>query len=203
MNSAIGAEDLRRRRPIAAAVVSLDISAIVLAVLGDHVLSAAAAAFAAKAARVAAWGVLEQAIGRELADVGVSATRIERNLLAARQVFDHAPAVGLRERPAPLPRPVGSLFALPHVSALLAAPSIAVGGSSALRHTDGWRTSRPVIDEPRCTRCLLCFVLCPEGAISLTPDNLPKVDYDHCKGCLVCVRECPPAAIREVAEVAR
>jgi pyruvate ferredoxin oxidoreductase gamma subunit len=200
VNSAVGAEDLRRRGPIAAAVVSLDISAIVLEVLGDHVLSAAAAAFAARAGRLADWGALEQAIALELADAGVTAPRIERNLLAARQVFDRAPAVGLRERPAPPPRPAASLFVLPRVNALLAAPSITAGGSSALRHTDGWRTSRPVIDEARCTRCLLCFVLCPEGAISLAPDNLPKVDYEHCKGCLVCVRECPPACIHERAE---
>jgi pyruvate ferredoxin oxidoreductase gamma subunit len=102
--------------------------------------------------------------------------------------------------PPPPPRP---LFELPTLSALRAAPSIAAPGASALRHTDGWRVARPVIDTSRCTRCLLCFVLCPEGAIALAPDNLPQVDYDHCKGCLVCVRECPPHAIDEVREAAR
>jgi pyruvate ferredoxin oxidoreductase gamma subunit len=45
-------------------------------------------------------------------------------------------------------------------------------------------------------------VLCPEGAITLAPDNLPSIDYDHCKGCLICLQECPPHAIHAVREAA-
>jgi 2-oxoacid:acceptor oxidoreductase delta subunit (pyruvate/2-ketoisovalerate family) len=69
-----------------------------------------------------------------------------------------------------------------------------------LRHTDGWRVYRPLIDRPHCTRCFLCFALCPEGAIHLDADNYPIIDYDHCKGCLVCVAECPPQVISAVRE---
>jgi pyruvate ferredoxin oxidoreductase gamma subunit len=203
LNSAAGADDIRRRGHIAATVVSLDISGIVLELLGEHVLSAASAAQAVKAGDLASWQLLAQAIATELKDAGVGAELIEANLRVGRRVFDCATAVGLRERPTPPPHRATPLFELPHLSALRAVPSVAAAASSALRHTDGWRVHRPVIDEARCTRCLLCFVLCPEGAISLTSDNLPKVDYDHCKGCLICVHECPPAAIAEVREVAR
>jgi 2-oxoacid:acceptor oxidoreductase delta subunit (pyruvate/2-ketoisovalerate family) len=77
---------------------------------------------------------------------------------------------------------------------------VLASGTSALRTTEGWRVSRPVIDLGRCTRCFLCFALCPEGAIRLDTENYPIIDYDHCKGCLVCVTECPPRAIAEVRE---
>jgi 2-oxoacid:acceptor oxidoreductase delta subunit (pyruvate/2-ketoisovalerate family) len=59
-----------------------------------------------------------------------------------------------------------------------------------------------VIDLARCTRCFLCFALCPEGAIGLDAENYPVVDYAHCKGCLVCVTECPTHTIRQEREEA-
>jgi pyruvate ferredoxin oxidoreductase gamma subunit len=202
VNSTRGSEAVRQRWLLDAIVVSLDLSAIARDVVGAHVLSATAAGLAAKTGSLAPWTTLARAIAIELEEAGVSAGLIDRNLRAARRVFDVAPVVGLYERAAPPPRPARPPFEFPALSALSAAPSIATPASSLLRHTDGWRVDRPVIDESRCTRCLLCFVLCPEGAIALTPDNLPKVDYDHCKGCLICVRECPPHAIHEIREAA-
>jgi pyruvate ferredoxin oxidoreductase gamma subunit len=92
---------------------------------------------------------------------------------------------------------------MPRVPARLAAPSLRTAATSALRTTDGWRVNRPVIERERCTRCFLCFVLCPEGAIRLDAADYPVVDYDHCKGCLVCATECPPHAIAEVREPVR
>jgi 2-oxoacid:acceptor oxidoreductase delta subunit (pyruvate/2-ketoisovalerate family) len=77
---------------------------------------------------------------------------------------------------------------------------VLAGATSALRTTEGWRVSRPVIDLAHCTRCFLCFALCPEGAIRLDDASYPIVDYDHCKGCLVCVNECPTHTIAEVRE---
>jgi len=61
---------------------------------------------------------------------------------------------------------------------------------------------RPVVERARCTRCLVCFVYCPEGAIALDDEAWPVVDYAHCKGCLVCATECPPQAIAVVPEAA-
>jgi 2-oxoacid:acceptor oxidoreductase delta subunit (pyruvate/2-ketoisovalerate family) len=109
--------------------------------------------------------------------------------------------VGLSVRREPAGRaapPQG--FIVPRLPASIAAPAVLAGGTSALQTTGGWRVSRPVIDLAHCTRCFLCFALCPEGAIHLDAENYPVVDYDHCKGCLVCVRECPPQVIAEVRE---
>ena len=58
-----------------------------------------------------------------------------------------------------------------------------------------------MIDLAKCKRCFLCYLYCPEGAMSLDPDNFPHVDYDHCKGCMICYEECPTDAITRRQEV--
>ena len=79
-------------------------------------------------------------------------------------------------------------------------PAIEAPGTSSLRRTSGWRAYRPQINLSHCSRCFLCFALCPDGAIYLDEEHYPWVDYKHCKGCLVCVHECPAEAIREIRE---
>jgi pyruvate ferredoxin oxidoreductase delta subunit len=61
--------------------------------------------------------------------------------------------------------------------------------------TGSWRTFRPEIDYSKCTRCTLCWVYCPDAAITRLEDDSPKIDYDYCKGCGVCANECPVKAI--------
>ena len=58
--------------------------------------------------------------------------------------------------------------------------------------TGAWRTFRPVIEPDKCSKCGLCSLYCPEGAIS---EDL-EIDYDFCKGCGICAEECPKKAIR-------
>lgn len=88
-------------------------------------------------------------------------------------------------------------FAPPH----LAAPSIYAVGNSPERRTGNWRQFRPVLDADKCTRCWICFVRCPEAAISLDAQEYPVVDYDTCKGCLLCVHECPTQAFSAEKEM--
>jgi pyruvate ferredoxin oxidoreductase gamma subunit len=197
------AEDLRARFSIESRVVTLDVSGIALALLGHHFLSAPAAGFTVKATGLAGWDDLARAVATEITDVGLAAELVDSNLAAARRAFDDAPFAGLPARGVPAtPAAAPRGFVVPRLSASIAAPSVLAGATSALRTTEGWRVSRPVIDLDRCTRCFLCFALCPEGAIRLDAASYPVVDYDHCKGCLVCVTECPPHAIAEVREPA-
>ena len=200
-NTRHSAQELRARFGIAARIVTLDVSGIALALLGHHLLSAPAAGFTVKVAGLAGWDEVNRAVETELAEIGLAADLVSQNLAATRRAFDDAPFVGLTLRgvtakPAVTPRG----FIVPRLAARIAAPSVLAAGTSALQTTEGWRVSRPVIDLGRCTRCFLCFALCPEGAISLDAENYPIIDYDHCKGCLVCVTECPPVAIAEVRE---
>jgi pyruvate ferredoxin oxidoreductase gamma subunit len=102
VNSARASEDVRRRGHVDATVVSLDLSAIALELIGAHVLSAVAAALAAKAGGLAPWPALALSIAIELADAGLSAELIARNRRAARCVFDAAPVAGPYGRSGPL-----------------------------------------------------------------------------------------------------
>lgn len=70
----------------------------------------------------------------------------------------------------------------------------------------GWRSVRPVLDEVACTRCLLCYMQCPDGTIYKVADEDARggirlaVDYDFCKGCGVCAKACRCGAISMVPE---
>ena len=43
---------------------------------------------------------------------------------------------------------------------------IVTPGSSIEYKTGSWRTFRPAIDKGKCNKCRLCYVYCPEPAIS-------------------------------------
>ena len=195
-------EVLREQHRIAGTVMTLDVSAIALEVLGERLLSAPVVGFVARAVGLARWDLVAEAVRIELAEVGAGATLIERNVTATQRAYDAARALGMPRRAPSAVRPATTPFVVPHLTAMVAAPAITAAATSALRTMDGWRVYRPAIDLERCTRCCICFALCPEGAIHLDERTYPVVDYTHCKGCLVCVTECPPHAISEVREVA-
>ena len=62
-----------------------------------------------------------------------------------------------------------------------------------------WSTIKPIL-KGKCNLCLLCWIFCPEAAISQDEENKRVVFiYDECKGCGICAHECPLKAI-EMAE---
>jgi 2-oxoacid:acceptor oxidoreductase delta subunit (pyruvate/2-ketoisovalerate family) len=61
--------------------------------------------------------------------------------------------------------------------------------------TGSWRTFRPDVNYSKCTHCTLCWIYCPDAAITRQEDDSPKIDYDYCKGCGICANECPTKAI--------
>lgn len=202
VNSSCPVEALRAVHGVAGRVRARDLTSLALTAIGHPTLSALAAAFTVRAAALATWEVLAEAIRVELGDAGVAAALVARNVAAARTLFDSVAAEGLPGAPAAPTAPPPELFVIPHLPGRIAAPTVERAAAPGARHTEGWRTHRPVIDLARCTRCILCFALCPEGAIHLDAERWPAVDYAHCKGCLVCVSECPPAAIAAVREAA-
>jgi len=72
-------------------------------------------------------------------------------------------------------------------------------GTSVRYKTGNWRTLKPVIDQKKCTRCLICWILCPEPSIARLEKSV-EVDYEFCKGCGICAVECPVKAITMVEE---
>jgi pyruvate ferredoxin oxidoreductase gamma subunit len=199
INSAASGAALAERHRIPAAVVTLDLTALAAELLGrGRALSAPlGAAACALSGRIAA-DVLARAVREELGQLHLSEAVIEQNVEAARRVYaavSAAPACGhaAQERASP----VVSLAPLPGLQGV---PVICAPGNSPARHTGAWRFTRPVLDRDVCTRCGLCVVLCPDGALRLDAAGYPIIDYDHCKGCMICGQECPVHGIGEEKE---
>jgi 2-oxoacid:acceptor oxidoreductase delta subunit (pyruvate/2-ketoisovalerate family) len=62
-----------------------------------------------------------------------------------------------------------------------------------------YRVLKPVVDEDSCVGCILCYALCPDGAI-FRFEKIVKIDYDFCKGCGICANECKSGVITMVEE---
>ena len=64
-------------------------------------------------------------------------------------------------------------------------------GNSRAYITGTWRTLRPVRDLEQCTQCLICWIMCPDSAITVEDGKVAAFDYEHCKGCGICADQCP------------
>jgi 2-oxoacid:acceptor oxidoreductase delta subunit (pyruvate/2-ketoisovalerate family) len=59
-----------------------------------------------------------------------------------------------------------------------------------------WRTGlRPEVDLSRCVNCLLCWLYCPDAAVTTRGATFVGFDYESCKGCEICAAICPTQAI--------
>lgn len=180
----------------AANYIIIDLNAIARELIGGAYISAAAAAVAAKSIPAIELAALCDAVKIEIAEFGLPADLVEKNQAAARKAYAQAPIVSAA------PAKMAAEFletawqAVPYLgSTLFVGPTIMHRGSAALRETGAWRTEHPEIDLGKCKRCFLCYLYCPEAAMTLDAQNFPHVDYDHCKGCMICFEECPTDAI--------
>ena len=140
-------------------------------------------------------------------DEELAGTRLTEQQKAANLQLAHAAYV-LADSWAPVQERTGETFAPAQLLVevtfdppRLAVPSIYAVGNSPERKTGNWRQFRPVLHPDLCTHYWICFVRCPEAAISLDANDYPVVDYDECKGCLLCVHECPTHAFTAEKEV--
>ena len=186
--------------------IPVNMTAIALRVIGRANLSAIAAGCVARLLPELTSDILSEAVRLELKEVGLAAAIIDKNVIAAREAFEHMPSLTAPERAVKGAEraETAKLFPLPYDNSRGAAATILHPGSSALRHTGEWRMETPRIILDKCKRCFLCFLFCPEAAITLDRQNYPHIDYEHCKGCMICYQECPPEAIsRSLEEEAR
>jgi pyruvate ferredoxin oxidoreductase gamma subunit len=201
VNSPQDGHALAERFGIHCPVLAMDLTALVLDLVGrGSAISAALGAAASALARLKPVDLVIRAVREELADIGLASEQIEKNVEAACCVFARIPpATQLPARPAPAS--VGTMHSPVYVTGPEGIPLLYAGGNSARRRTGSWRVFRPVIDLDACTRCGICFALCPDGAITLDAKSYPLIDYDNCKGCMMCYEECPIECIREEKEV--
>jgi pyruvate ferredoxin oxidoreductase gamma subunit len=200
VNSTHRPEALAGRYAIACPVLAADLSELASEVIGrGGAVSALLGAAACALTGVVPAGPTAQAVREELTALRLPAEVVERNETAARRVHALLPAVSFRERPETLGASV--MHEPAYDGTGTGTPTLFTSGNASARHTGSWRQFRPVIDRDVCTRCGLCFVHCPDGAISFDAEGYPVIDYDNCKGCMICRAECPVAGIVEEKEV--
>jgi len=200
VNSSQASLSLANQYAISCPVLTADLTTVTTELLGrGSALSAALGAAACALAGLGSLDVVLRAVRDELADLHLPTDVIDKNVEAARRVCVSLTAVRLCDHaqqgsasPMHVPAFISGTEGVPVISAL---------GNSRVRHTGSWRVFRPDIDLDACTRCGICFALCPDGAITLDANACPVIDYDNCKGCMICYQECPIHCIREEKEV--
>jgi len=194
-------DELREHTGHPGVIVARDLLALALEELASSAgVSTALAAVACKLLGLSE-GSTEEALRRELPQIGLDHRAVEASLCLAERsragiepIEILPPAEGGRR---PRSTIVNVMYAPPEVGT----PSVTAPANTPLRRTGNWRVFKPVIDLSKCTRCWICFVRCPDGAILLDSFENPYVDYEVCKGCLICVEECPTHAIAKEREL--
>ena len=194
VNSTLTSEQSQAQMSLPGRITTFDVTELALQQLGKR--SAISALLGAVAGRLAGLrqDSIREAIGRELSDLGLDGSVIERNQAVALQCYEAVQPVAL-EKGDRRPAAPTQLQAPTYEPPTRGTARISAGGNSILRETGGWRTFRPVLLPDKCNGCWLCFAYCPDGVISMTKDDRPLIDYDHCKGCQICVHECPTKAL--------
>ncbi len=193
------ADRARERATITPELISFNLTEYSLRVLGQATaLSAGLGAAAAKLSGVISEAQIVDATRDELSGLGFSEEWIEQNLDIVRELFETLPSVPIKRQDGDSTVDIASVM---YDGATRGTPSILHVGNAGLRHTGNWRVVRPEIDDDACTDCDLCFVHCPDSAITLDKEGHPSIDYDHCKGCMICRELCPPHAIGTKREV--
>ena len=194
VNSPLTAGQLSTQTSLPGHLTTLDLTGTALQHFGKR--GAISALLGAVAARLVGLRPesLYDAIARELADLGLSVSDIERNQTAAWYCYNAVPVVAVETGTHRVSSPV-ELRVPTYEPPTRGTASITAGPNSAIRSVSGWRTFRPVLRPDLCNGCWLCFANCPEGAITIKPDGKPAIYYPHCKGCLDCVEVCPTDAL--------
>ncbi len=192
-------EALKTKIKLETSVVGFDLTTKTLDRLGKaSALSTGLGVAAARLTGLINWDQLSAAVREELGELGIDPQVIDHNLELAQEIFQALEDVPLRQTRS---MATEGLHHVGYDNVLVGTPSILAPGNAEARQTGAWRLERPEIDYDQCTRCGLCFVHCPDGAIALDEKGYPIIDYQHCKGCMICLEQCRPHAISAKKEV--
>src|SRR5262245_58597910 len=176
-------------------LVVADFTSLVLA--HTQTLVALSTALGVAAACLVGLSLQESLTGleEELTSAHLSPSQREANVHLAEAAYTLVhPWAPVQERTGKEPISFTPVVELTFAPPTQATPSIYAITNSPERKTGSWRQFRPVLQRERCSRCWVCFVRCPDAAITLDPEDYPVVDLDVCKGCLLCAHECPTHA---------
>jgi pyruvate ferredoxin oxidoreductase gamma subunit len=190
VNTTRPAEEVRMGRSDVS-IVAMDLTGESLRRVGKPVLSSPVAAAVASMISISEASLLK-AVSAELKEINVAPDLITKNLELASEVYHQVRPVLLHTEEQPSGQEMATLEMITQGEEY---EDITSPGNSAQRRTGDWRTFRPVIDYGKCTTCMVCYVYCPDSAITMGTDGRVAIDYDNCKGCMICMNECPLKAI--------
>ncbi len=168
--------------------------------LGNNKLPMMGVAAAAAVCKVLGYkfDALRQALEIELGNIRVGGEELKNNIHLAKLAYDSVRSDELisvtyaTESYAREPLCINLEYHDPKISSC----TILSPGNTKTRRVGDWSKFKPLIDYDKCTKCMICFVYCPDSAISIDGDTkYPVVDYGACKGCNICFTECPAKAI--------
>lgn len=192
VNSAYSAEKLRSKYAIAGKVIVSDLTKLAMDILGKPMVSVAIAGVACKLIDLNFEDV-KQSLVLELKDIGVHDVELAGNIHLAKTAFESVVSVKAVEKEY-AEREFG-IVELKYHEPSISTCTITAPGNSSMRRTGDWSIYKPIIDYDRCTKCMICFIYCPDSAITIDKSGFPIVDYNVCKGCNICYTECPTKTI--------
>lgn len=192
VNTSKSAEHISSAYGIAGRLTTADLSRMAEETLEKPVVSAAVAGATGRLLGLN-MSDIEQALALELEDIRVAGEEQAKNVNLARKAYDSTSPV---ERVEAGPKITKQTFVeLGYHGPEASTCTVVSPGNTRGRDVGAWSRFRPVIDYDECTRCRICFVYCPDSAITIGSDDLPIVNYNACKGCDICYTECPVKAI--------
>lgn len=126
--------------------------------------------------------------------------RAKNNIDACHKAYDEV-AIAKPAALTPGQRRTVPVEALPSWQEVLPGYVVTEAGSASRYRTGDWKSQHPEFDYPKCNKCGLCYVFCPEGCIEPIKDDYFEANLYYCKGCGICADECPKDAITMVEEI--
>jgi pyruvate ferredoxin oxidoreductase gamma subunit len=196
LNTAKSAEQIRSRYGIDHALVAADLSELAGGTIGRNAMVSVALAGAISRMLGQDFNDLRQSLDLELKNIRISGEELEQNINLAKQAFDLAEPIKISEGPVQRSGKPTTCIELKYQDPKVSTCTIVSPGNTWARRVGDWSNFKPVIDLDKCTKCMICFVYCPDSAITIDNESrYPIVDYGACKGCNICFTECPTKAI--------
>ncbi len=193
INSSKDVSEIRTKYNINNALVVLDLTKLTQNTTHKAILGIAVASTTCKLLGFE-FDLVEKSLRSELKEIGIHQEEISRNVELAKSCFNQTTCakietitkIKIQESPTMEP-----IYHHPQISTC----TITATGNSRLRERGAWSNFKPVIDYDGCTKCMICYVYCPDSAFTIDAKGFPVVDYDACKGCNICKTECPTKVI--------
>lgn len=136
---------------------------------------------------------IKEAVVKELVNIQIEREEIAKNVELAKKVFEEIPSMTIT-----IPNEVleeSTILEPKYHEPEISTCTITAAGNSMLRDRAKWADYKPIIDYDNCTKCMICYVYCPDSAYTIDSRGYPIVNYDACKGCDICQTECPVKVI--------